>query len=88
MTDAEKVEALQSAIVRADRTLDWILLEGGYPEKLITMATRIRGILHGALRKTEAPRTADGTAFALPKAALGPRAIKSMIQDGIIQVKK
>lgn len=89
MTDAEKAEILRCTILRADRILDWILLEDGYPEKFLTTAQRVRNVLQGGLRRTsEGERTADGTAFALPKAALGPNAIKSMIQDGIIKVKK
>ena len=52
MTDAEKVEALQSAIRRADRVLDWILADGGHAEWMLTTAKRVRRILQAALKKT------------------------------------
>ena len=88
MTDAERVEVLQGAAVRADRTLEWILCEPGYPEKVLTMAKRMRSMLQSALRRTGAPTDADGKAFILPTAKLGKRAIESMKQDGILKEAK
>lgn len=51
MTDAEKVEVLQSAIQRAGRVLDWILADPKSPEFLLTIATRVRKILDAGLRR-------------------------------------
>ena len=45
MTDAERAEILRCTILRADRIIDWILLEGGYPEKFLTTAQRVRNVL-------------------------------------------
>ena len=77
MTDAEKIQDLQGAAVRADRMLEWVLIEAGYPEKVLTMARRIRNTLQASLRRTGAPKTEDGTAFALPSARPDIAAMKA-----------
>ena len=88
MTDTEKIEILQGAAVRADRTLEWILGEPGYPEKVLTMARRVRNTLQSALKRTGAPVAADGKTFALPAAKLGKRAIETMKANGILKEAK
>ena len=103
MTDAEKVDALQSAIRRADRVLDWILADGGHAEWMLTTAKRVRRILQAALKKTGAgadtctdeagsASLADETVtpqkITLPKVKLGRRAIESMKQNGILKERK
>ena len=94
MTDAEKVNALRSAIERADRKLEWILSEGGYPEKFLTTAQRVRNVLQGGLRRIQAPASeakrpaAVEDLSSLPKVKLGKRALQFMKQDGILKEAK
>lgn len=93
MTDAEKIEALRSAINRADHVLDWILADPGHSEWMLTVAKRVRNILRAGLKRTEdksstaAVRSAS-PADTLPKVKLGKRAIESMKQDGILKELK
>lgn len=94
MTDAERAEILRCTILRADRILDWILLEGGYPEKFLTTAQRVRNVLQGGLRRIQAPASEAERAAAvedlssLPKVKLGKRALQFMKQDGILKEAK
>ena len=77
MTDAEKVEVLQSAIERADHVLDWILADPGHPEWMLTTAKRVRRILESALKKTT-PKPAEATEkIKLPKVRLDLAAMKA-----------
>ena len=77
MTDAEKVEVLQSAIERADHVLDWILADPKSPEFLLVTAKRVRRILESAIKKTT-PKPADTTEkIKLPKVRLDIAAMKA-----------
>lgn len=94
MNDAEKVDALRSAIERADRKLEWILGDPRHSEWMLTTAKHVRNILRAALKRTDPPASAAERAAAvedlssLPKVKLGRRAIESMIDDGIIKTNR
>ena len=81
MTDAEKVEALRSAIVRADRILDWILEDPMYPESMITTAKRVRRILRAGLQKIEADQPAKRSKTKLPAQNFKPWQINGLIKE-------
>lgn len=94
MTDAEKVEALRSAIERADRKLEWILGDPRHSEWMLTTAKHVRNILRAALKRTDPPASVAERASAvedlssLPKVKLGKRALQFMKQDGILKEAK